>query len=169
MDWKYALHLPVDYPGFCPGALAEFRQRLAGYAAGRQVFGQILARLGRLGLLAEDVSAATVLSTVDSLNCLEEVSEAMHLALEALAAADPDGLRAVVQPYWYKRYGPAASSLRVPHTEAGRQALLAALEADVSSFLAAIAADEPALLQWPEVQALDRLWQQKFGWGALPL
>ena len=37
MDWKYALHLPVDYPGLAPGSLAEFRRHLEHDPAGRRI------------------------------------------------------------------------------------------------------------------------------------
>lgn len=45
MDWKYALHLGVAYPGFDPVYLSEFRQRLNRNEDGRIVFFDILKRM----------------------------------------------------------------------------------------------------------------------------
>lgn len=38
IDWKYALHLPLDYTGFDASVLCEFRQRLVEHEASRRLF-----------------------------------------------------------------------------------------------------------------------------------
>jgi transposase len=50
LDWKYALHLPLDNPGLKEEDLLEFRQRLVTRRLGGDVFYEILTRLVERGL-----------------------------------------------------------------------------------------------------------------------
>jgi len=53
MDWKYALHLPLEYACFNFGVLSEFRDRLvAGKAVGR-VFKALVAQIREMGMIQE--------------------------------------------------------------------------------------------------------------------
>jgi transposase len=160
MDWKYALHLPLDYPGIDHTELGEFRQRLRLDPGGQRVFQRLLARLARLGLLgSKDKRRAHidgVLKAVDTLSRVEELAEAMSLALETLAARQPDWLRAMSLPHWYGRYGPKLATLYRSSCKEEHEALARAIGADISYLLEAIAeADVPDLALLPEVQALD--------------
>jgi hypothetical protein len=38
LAWKYALHLPLAYPGFDPTVLSEFHQRLLTHDAEGRIF-----------------------------------------------------------------------------------------------------------------------------------
>src|SRR5689334_7180103 len=42
LDWKYALHLPLDYSGFNYSVLSEFRDRLVTHQASCRVFDKLL-------------------------------------------------------------------------------------------------------------------------------
>jgi transposase len=50
LDWKYALHLPLDNPGLQEEVLVEFRQRLVTRDVGGDVFYEVLIRLVERGL-----------------------------------------------------------------------------------------------------------------------
>jgi transposase len=53
LDWKYALHLPLEYEGFHYSVLSEFRDRLlAGKAEGR-VFEKLVEQIREMGLIKE--------------------------------------------------------------------------------------------------------------------
>jgi transposase len=168
MDWKYALHLPADYPGFPPSELIEFRQRLAGNQAGQLVFQCLLNRLAKLGLLGSlgsrdkvQVDAQFVLSAVDTLSRVDRATEALGRALEALAARDHEWLRAVSPPHWYERYGHESGSRGLPSSREDGEAVVRWLEADISYLLEAIdQRDSPDLAGLLEVQALRRTWQR---------
>jgi len=167
MDWKYALHLSLDYPGFPPVELREFRRRLRLDRSGQRVFRHLLARLGKLGLLGgrdkREASVATVLDTVDALSRLERVTQAMTQALETLASEEPAWLRAISPPHWYERYGPTLATLPLPGSPTEQEALVQAIGADVSRLLGAITTTgAPALELLPEVQALRKTRQQEF-------
>jgi transposase len=160
MDWKYALHLPLGYPGFDPSELSEFRQRLLYDTAGQRVFQRMLTRLAKLGLLGSKdkrrADVTGVLRMVGTLSRVEKLAEAMSLALEALAARQPDWLRAISLPHWYERYGPKLATLYRSSCKEEHEALARAIGADISYLLEAITkADAPDLARLPEVQALE--------------
>ncbi len=93
IEWKYALHLELDDPGFHFALLGEFRERLVRQAAVTRVLDRVLERLQALQLLKERGKQRTdstyVLSATRSLNRLELVQETMRLALEAVAVVAP--------------------------------------------------------------------------------
>ena len=45
LDWRYAVHLPLDYAGFDCSVLSEFRDRLIAHQAEGRVFEQLVAQL----------------------------------------------------------------------------------------------------------------------------
>ena len=93
LDWKYALHLPLAYPGFHFTDLWAFRQRLWEHAQERLLFEQLLAHLEALGLIKPQGKLRTdsthVLALVERLSQLELVTESLRLALAAVAATAP--------------------------------------------------------------------------------
>lgn len=86
IDWKYALHLPLEDEGFDHSVLCDFRQRLLDHDAGQQMFTCVLQRLEDLGLLRRGGQQRTdsthVLMASQRLSRLELVRETMRLALE---------------------------------------------------------------------------------------
>ena len=167
MDWKYALHLSLNDPGFDPAELHEFRQRLLYDSSGQQIFQRLFIRLEKLGLLGSrekrGLDVVTALTAVDALSRLENARAGMRLAMETLAAQHPEWLRAISLPHWYERYGPNVAWPSLPGSRDQREALTQAIGADISHLLRAVAeADSPAIGGLREVQALQRLWQQEF-------
>ena len=168
MDWKYALHLSLDYPGLDPAELNEFRQRLLLDRAGQSVFQCVLTRLAKTGLLGgkdkRQTDVANVLTMVNALSWMEKVAQAMALALEALASSQPDWLLANSLPHWYDRYDRTLATLPWRGRRETQDALAHAIGSDISYLLEAVAqADTHALALLPEIQALQKLWQQEFG------
>jgi transposase len=49
LDWKYALHLPLDYAGFDQNVIAEFRHRLLDNGVEARIFNAIFKELRELG------------------------------------------------------------------------------------------------------------------------
>jgi transposase len=167
LDWKYALHLPLDYPGLEASTLGEFRRRLRLNTDGQQVFRLMLNRLAAFGLFGSEgkrrADVIDVLAAIDTFSRTEEVARAMGLALEALASRRPEWLRRTSLPHWYGRYDCALPGQRSPGSRADQDALVQAIGADISYLLEAIAkADEPDLALLPEVQALRRTWREQY-------
>jgi transposase len=88
LDWKYELHLPLEYLGFDFSVLSEFQDRLiAGKAEGR-VFEKLVEQIRALGLIKESGKQRTdslaMLTKVRNLSRLELVVETLRLAVGAL-------------------------------------------------------------------------------------
>ncbi len=84
IDWKYALHLPLENEGFDFSVLSEFRDRLLENEAAMSMFEQVLQRLVALDLLKQGgkqrTDAAHVLSASQRLNHLEMAMETARMA-----------------------------------------------------------------------------------------
>lgn len=168
IDWKYALCLPLEDPGFDASVLSEFRTRLVEKSAESRLLDLLLACCKTAGLVKARGKARTdsthVLAATRALNRLETVGETMRHALNTLASVAPVWLRAHLDPAWLERYGSRVDEYRFPKAEAERQALAAQIGANgVALYRAATAADAPGWLrEVPAVETLRRVWVQQF-------
>src|SRR5882757_2889402 len=109
IEWKYALGLELDDPGFDFTVLSGFRARLVEHGQEELVFGLVLERLSELGFLRaggrQRTDSTHVLAAVRSLNRSEFVGEVLRSALNALAAAEPEWVAAWAPAGWQKRHG----------------------------------------------------------------
>ena len=165
-EWKYALHLPLSYPGFEASALCRFRQIILADPAGREVFQQALDRVAQTELFrnlnAQQSKSDEVIAAVCAIACLEQLIEAMHAVLEALAAVEPRWLLTHSLPHWYERYDQMATMKALPTSRAEQLVLAQAIGKDAAHLLEAIAAAGGAVARLPESQALRHIWQQQF-------
>jgi len=168
LDWKFALHLPLDDDGFDASVLCEFRMRLLDHAAGERIFAQVLAQLSALGLLkkrgTQRSDSTHVLAAVRSLNRLETVGEALRLALNALAEVVPDWLLPLVEAEWEQRYGPRFTEWHLPEGQEKREALALQIGQDGQQLLRAVyAPGAPAELRaLAEIETLRQIWVQQY-------
>ncbi|MCQ4085192.1 transposase, partial [Streptomyces sp. RB6PN25] len=107
-----------------------------------------------------------VLAAIRSLNRLEFCTETLRCALEALAIAAGNWLRAarIADASWQERYGQRADSYRLPKGEPERGAFAVQVGVDGFALLEAVhRPDAPAWLrQLPAVQVLRRAWIQQY-------
>ena len=105
-----------------------------------------------------------VLAKVRALNRLELVVETMRHALDVLAAAAPQWLRACSRPGWADRYTRRVDDARLPTSKEARTALAVTVGADGYALLrAAYAADAPEWLRLvPAVETLRRVWVHNY-------
>lgn len=168
LDWKYLLALPLKDPGFDASVLSEFRSRLVAGGAEQLLFETLLQRWGEAGLLKARGRARTdathVLAAVRTLHRLECVGETLRLALEVLAVAVPEWLRAQVPPEWFERYGQRFEDYRLPAARAARYALAEQIGADGFQLLDWLSAPSapPGLRVLPAVAVLRQVWLQQF-------
>jgi transposase len=166
LDWKYALALELDDPGFDSTILTDFRARLLAAGAEARVFEAILEAARRVKLLEaggrQRTDATHVLASVASLNRLELVGETMRHALEVLAVVAPEWLRSIVPEAWYERYERRIEQYRLPKARAPRQARAETYGADGMALLGAVALAPAWLREVPAVEALRRVWIQQF-------
>jgi len=166
LDWKYALHLPLDYAGFNFSVLSEFRYRVIEHRAKARLFDCLLEQLQGLGLIErrgrQRTDSLAVLTRVRDLNRLELVVETLRLAVRALLAVDPIWTRATVPPTWEERYGERCVASRLSKEE--RKTLESEVGQDGQWLLGRLQAETtPAVLrELPEVQTLSTVWSQQF-------
>ncbi|CAM3710977.1 transposase [Nocardiopsis rhodophaea] len=104
IDFKYALAMGVDDPGFHHSVLADFRERLAHDDRADHLLDLALARRKEAGLVRERTSQRTdsthVLATVRDLTRLELVTEAVRAVLEEVARTAAHLLAGLVDEDW---------------------------------------------------------------------
>jgi transposase len=168
IDWKYALALPLDDPGFDHTVLSEFRGRLRAGGAEQLLLDLLLDRFRQRRLLKaqgrQRTDSTHVLAAVRALNRVELVRETMRHALEVLAVTAPDWLRAHAQPDWVKCYQGRGDEGRLPKGKEAQRQFTETVGTDGVTLLAAIAsAEAPAWLRdLPAVDTLRRVWVQNY-------
>jgi transposase len=168
IDWKYALGLPLEDPGFDFTVLSEFRARLVAGSMETEALDILLVALAGLGLVRsggrQRTDSTHVLGRLRSLNRLELAGESVRAALEALAAAAPDWLATVISDSWAGVYGSRIDDLHLPESQAKRTALAVAYGSDGYRLLGAVyATGAPVWLrELPAVEALRRIWVQQY-------
>ncbi|BFO14601.1 hypothetical protein SHKM778_09890 [Streptomyces sp. KM77-8] len=168
IDFKYALGLDLDDPGFDFSVLSEFRDRLVEAEAGRRVLDGILAAAGETGLLKTAGRARTdsthVQSAARQVCWLELVAETLRAALNEIARAAPDWLRDVAEPDWFRHYATRAEDTRFPKSRAKRDEVGLRIGADGTRLLEVVfspgAPEELRTLE--QVETLRQVWVQHF-------
>ncbi|MFC8103736.1 MULTISPECIES: transposase [unclassified Streptomyces] len=109
IDFKYAMAMELDDPGFHHSVLADFRDRLAEDDRADRLLDLALTRLKEAGLVRERTTQRTdsthVLALVRDLTRLELITEAVRAALEEVAGTAPHLLDELVDEDWGRRYG----------------------------------------------------------------
>ena len=168
IDWKYLLCLELTDVGFDHTVLSEFRTRLLAHEAEGRLFEAILELARGRGLLKgggrQRSDSTHVLGAMRTMSRLEVVGETLRHALNALATAAPDWLRAHTTPAWVDRYGLRASEFRLPKSEAGRRAWAVQTGVDGFALLALARADgaPPDLRDAAALETLRQVWIQNF-------
>lgn len=168
IDWKYALGLPLEDPGFDASVLVEFRSRLLEGGVEAKLLDTLLTRFRDARLLKtrgrQRTDSTSVLAAIHTLNRLECVGETMRHALNVLAVAAPDWLRALTPPEWVERYGRRFDDYQLPQGKPERYVLAETIGADGFRLLDAVYAPEAPLFlrELPAVQVLRAIWIQQF-------
>ena len=166
LDWKFALHHPVDYVGFNFSVLSEYRARLVTHKAEARVFDAVVEQLKELGMIKvrgrQRTDSLAVLTRVRTLNRIELVVETLRLSVVALLATEPEWTRATVPPSWEERYGKRCVAERLSESE--RAVLQAETGQDGQWLLERLAAPgtPKGLNDLPEVKVLRTVWEQQY-------
>ncbi|MEW2452162.1 transposase [Streptomyces parvulus] len=109
IDFKYAMAMELDDPGFHHSVLTDFRDRLAEDGRADRLLDLALAPLKEAGLRRERTTQRTdsthILAAVRDLTRLKLVTETVHAALEEVADTSPHLLAELVDEEWGHRYG----------------------------------------------------------------
>lgn len=167
VDWKYALSLELEDPGFDFSVLSEFRDRLINGGEEKLLFDKLLERFKAEGLIKERGKQRTdstfVLANIRVMNRAELVGETLRAALNELAEVDPGWLRDLAQPEWFERYGHRVEEYRLPKSKVARDAYLLTVGRDGSALLDALdkeASEE--LTGLGKVQTLRAVWDRHY-------
>ncbi|MFY9850834.1 MAG: transposase, partial [Trebonia sp.] len=165
IDFKYALGLELDDPGFHHSVLGDFRGRLLEDGRADRLLDLALARLKEAGLVRERTSQRTdsthVLAAVRDLTRLELVTEAVRAALEELARTAGQALEGLVDDDWGRRYG---RPVRLGKNPTRPKTRMNEAGADARRLLEHLAAGFPGLLRGPRVEALRQILVQNYHW-----
>ncbi len=168
IDWKYLLCLELTDTGFDHTVLSESRTRLLAHGAEARLFEAIIDLARRRGLLKgggrQRSDSTHVLGAMRALSRLEVVGETLHHALNALATAAPEWLRAHTTLAWVDRYGRRANEFRLPRSEAGRRAWARQTGVDGVTLLALVTASgaPPAVRCLAALETMRQVWTQNF-------
>ena len=169
IDWKYALGLELDDPGFHFSVLTEFRGRLLAGHAEYLLLDKMLEHFKARGLIKprghQRTDSTHVLGAVRDLHLLELVTETMRAALNDLAAVAPEWLRDVADPAWYERYAQRAEDWRLPGgSKEKRTAYAQQVGADGFKLLDAVDSEAApaAAREVPMLATLRELWRIHF-------
>ena len=168
IDWKYALALPLEDPGFDASVLCEFRRRLIDGKAEELLFDTLLTLLREQGLVQaggrQRTDSTHVLAAIHALNRLELLGETLRHALNRLAVVAPEWLVSWVPPAWFDRYGTQISDYRLPVSQAERTQLAEQIGTDGRQLLTLVHA--PTAPAWvraiPAVETLQQVWHQQY-------
>jgi hypothetical protein len=167
MDWKYALYLPINYPGIAPVALCEFRQSLMSSSKGLQEFARLLNQLAGYGLFARSFSDSLdpgdALSTICTTTRFNMLQHALKTLLSMIVSVEPDWLREHALPHWYERYktGSLNGSTQAFLNNTVQEATT--LGADIYQLLSALRQDNPfGEAGQAEMRLLARLWGEQY-------
>jgi len=166
LDWKYALHLPLDYAGFDFSVLSEYRQRLVKHGAEGRLFEQILVDMEGLGVLKrhgrQRTDSLAVLTRVRTLNRLELVVETLRVAVREIVAIEEEWARVVLPPSWEERYGVRCVYERLSEKE--REVLQRETGRDGQWLLERLeeSSTPQVLRELDEVKVLREVWAQQY-------
>jgi transposase len=166
LDWKYALHLPLEHEGFNFSVLSEFRDRLiAGKAEGR-VFEKLVVQIQELGMIKERgkqrSDSIAMLTKVRWLSRLEVAVETLRLAVVSVVKTERDWSERILPPSWEDQYGERFVMQR--YTEKEWKEYEANIGNDGQWLLKRLVdGSAPAGLQeLSEVKLLQTVWAQQF-------
>lgn len=167
VDWKYALHLPLNFPGLDAAAFCQFRQWLLAEPAARQNFEALLSHLSlEITLFCDQRSiqeADQVVVDVCRFSRLAKIWETLNQAMEALATRDPNWLLGAARPHWYERYGAHHRTLELRIDRQKAVALAQSIGADGKYLLEITSkACNPELAETTEILVLREVWREQF-------
>lgn len=169
IDWKYALGLTLDDPGFHFSVLTEFRARLLAGHAEYLLLDKMLGHFKARGLIRprgrQRTDSTHVLGAVRDLHLLELVTETLRAALNELATVAPEWLSGVAEPDWFDRYARRAEDWRLPGGSKDKRAAYAQqVGIDGFALIDALKADgvPGAAREASKVMTLRQVWQTHF-------
>ncbi len=164
LDWKYALHIPMDDPGFHYSDLCNFRKRLAEHGKESLLFDQLLKKIESLGFLKkrkyQRTDSTHVLALVSELSRLENLSESLRVSLKAIHKLDPTFYKMTIPTLYREHWSVSHSDYQM--TESQRKEALDRVGQDIHWLLSFLKINKESFLRLPELEVLKTLFHQQF-------
>jgi transposase len=159
--WKYALHLPLAYPGFDPTVLSEFRRRILTHDAEGRIFSAVFAQLKQLGFYKhkgiQRTDSLAIYTHHRRLKRIELCVETMRVCIKELLHRAPDWTRTALPTEWEERYAKRCKAERL--SDAERDSLLVIVGDDGQWLLDRLAQDDATdLRELRSVETLRDVW-----------
>ncbi|MCD0486487.1 IS1182 family transposase [Streptacidiphilus sp. ASG 303] len=159
IDFKYALAMELDDPGFHHSVLTDFRDRLGEDDRADHLLSLALDRMRQAGMVKargrQRTDSTQVLAAARELTRLELVLEAVRAALEEAASRVPEVLDDLVDADWAIRYG---RPVRLPAQPSHPVTRLKQAGTDAHRLLERL----PPRRRGPHAEALRRIMVQNF-------
>jgi transposase len=164
LDWKYALHIPMDDPGFHYSDLCNFRKRLAKHGKESLLFDQLLEKIESLGYLKKRKHQRTdsthVLALVSELSRLENLSESLRVSLRAIHKSDSAFYEMKIPVLYRDHWSISHSDYQM--TDSQRKEALDRVGQDIYWLLSFLETNKKSFLRLPELEVLQTLFYQHF-------
>jgi len=125
LDWKYAMHVPVEWLGFHYSTLSNYRGRLLEHGAERLLFEKILDWIVSEGFLKKQGKQRTdsthVLGKVAVLSRLEMLWETLRVALRTLEKAAPAWYESAIPATYHEYYSVRQSDWKLNQEEVQKE------------------------------------------------
>ncbi len=168
IDWKYALGLRLDDPGFDPSVLSEFRTRLVEGEGSTYLLDRLLQACQARGWLKargkQRTDSTHVLAAIHTLQRLENVGQTLQAALNEVAQVAPEWLKGWVPTVWFERYGRKLEEYRLPKAATERAQLAQQIGQDGWTLLDHLDAEDTptALRERLSIAILRQIWDQHY-------
>ena len=164
LDVKYALHLPLNYPGIEPAMLCEFRRRVQTDPCIDEAMLKLTRMLSDVaGREKTDADLDKMVASICLLNRADNILECMEMALEAVATQDPNWLKIYALPHWYRRYYRKLDHEKFPPATLEIERMIESIGSDGLHLLRMIEESNAAnLRKLTEIQTLENEWQSQF-------
>jgi transposase len=164
LDWKYALHIPMDDPGFHYSDLCNFRKRLAKHGKESLLFDQLLKQIESLGFLKKRKHQRTdsthILALVSELSRLENLSESLRVSLRAIQKSESAFYQMKIPALYREHWSISQSDYQM--TEPQRREALERVGQDIHWLLSFLETNKKSFLRLPELEVLQTLFYQHF-------
>lgn len=167
LDWKYALHLPLNAHGFDYTVLREYRQSVSRSPVDWRLLQRLIEQVAAIGLLPltqwQCVDVNEVLIVVETLSRIEDLFETLCAALDVIATRWPDWLHSLALPHWREHYTQRSLLRRLPGARTRQEELAKAIGKDAAHLLTALDGAQLDGASSPvEIRQLRQIWQQQF-------
>lgn len=166
-EWKYALHVPMNFTGLAAESLCEFRRWLVIEPTAQHSLQMLIQRLSEAAhcptRMNPNLEASQVIYEVCQTSRLAKIWDALNKAMEALQARYPDWLSSSNLPHWYERYSNPYSNLNLGADRLERHALIHQTGADSLYLVKAVSeSQEPDLVNIPAITNLKQTWTEQY-------